>query len=764
MTEHAAPDPFADFDGLWIAMLPDLQPITPPDGDPAPYFRKAFHLDAPPVKAEIRFCGLGYGELRVNGRKVSDDVLQPPFTRYDARFLYSTYDVTDLLAEGDNVVGAIVGNGMYNVIQKNPWNFDTAPWRSLPKMALSARIELADGRVVRFRSDTSFRVARGPILWHVLHEGEYYDARLEREGWDRPGFDDRDFGPVFLCRPPGGVPMPMDMEPCRVVRRLRAKSLREVRPGVWLYDFGENIAGWPALRVRGPAGTAVTLRCTEKLGADGDLDGAPVHDFVEAKERFQADTYLLSGRGDETWEPRFVYHGFQYVRLEGFPGTPDLDSVAACEVHTDLPDRGHFACSDPLAEQIHAAVRLATLGNWHGMPTDCPHREKNGWTGDAALSAEQALLNFDPSRAYRKWLRDMTDCQRPDGRMPGIVPTGGWGFEWGNGPAWDDALVLIPWYLYLYEGDRAILETMVEPIRRYLDSVARQTEDGIIDFGLGDWCPPEGGFATYKCPVRVSDTAIHATQVRTLSRILRVLGQGDAARRYETRADAVGAAFRKAFTDEATGWVEGDCQTSYACALYHGLLAGETARKAFDRLVGQVERFDRHIDCGILGAKYILRVLTDWGRPDLAWAMVTHTTFPGWGHWIAQGATTLWETWDGEASRNHHMFSDVGAWFHSGLAGIRPDPENPGFRHTIFRPRPDAGPDQVLSRHRSPQGEVYCGFRRDPADGDGGGGDGDRGRWIVEAGVPEGCTGTLYLPDGFADRTTLVLNGAIRLA
>ena len=750
--------PWSEFDPQWI-QHPGM-PSDPALGAPAPYFRRAFHLDSAPVSAVARFCGLGYGELHINGRKVSDDVLQPPFTRYDAAFLYSEYDVTACLVGGENVIGAVAGNGMYNEFARNVWDFEKAPWRHVPKVALSLRIRLADGTETVLRSGEDFRTSTGPIRSDNLYEGEIHDARLEQPGWSLPGFDDAAWTPARLSNPPGGVPRLMDMEPCRVVRRIPAVSRWEVRPGVHVYDFGVNLAGWASLRVEGPAGTTVTMRFAERLDEARGIDTRDI-DIFSVAGRFQTDAYTLKGGGVEVWEPRFTYHGFQYVQVEGYPGTPPADALTACEVHTDLASRGTFSCSDDLLNRIQAAARQATVSNFVGLPTDCPHREKNGWTGDAALSAEQMLLNFDTAKGFRKWLRDLTDCQRANGQLPGIAPTGGWGYNWGSGPAWDCALVMIPWHLYVYDGDCGVLEEFYEPIRRYVDFAERRALDGLVHFGLGDWCPPVNPPDGHRCPTRVTDTAIHHTSTLTLSRIAGLLGRHEDERFYARAAARTKEAFLAAFVDKDTGRVEGDCQTSYACALYHGLVDGPVRERVFARLVDEVERCGRHIDCGILGAKYVLRVLTDGGRTDLAFAVATQRDFPSWGHWIQQGATTLWENWDGTASRNHHMFSDISGWFYAALAGINPDPAHPGFRHTDFRPQPVSGLDWAKAHHDSPCGTVSCSWRVAGA-GSGTAGAAS-GVLEIEVSVPDGCSGTLHIPAGFENRTKVTVAGSGRI-
>lgn len=724
----------SDWQGKWIDAP---KPVTPAKfALPAPDFRKSFTLAGGIASARAYICGLGYSELYVNGSKVGDAVVNPPFTTFDKTCLYCTYDITSMLKPGENVIGAVLGNGMYFVDHKNAWDFEKAPWKDNPKLLLQANITLANGSTVNITTGSGWKTATGPITSDSLYVGETYDARLEMPGWCKAGYDDSAWSSAVVCRAPGGVLKSMQMEPIRKVEEFVPKSLKEVHPGVWVYDMGRSIAGWAKLTVKGPAGTVVGLKYTEELLENGDVDDANLKWLVEC-ESFQYDSYTLKGEGVETWEPRFTYHGFQYVRLTGFPGTPDLTTLTGCVVHTELETGGGFTCSNELINKIQAAARAATTNNYHGMPTDCPHREKNGWTGDALISSEQVLMNFKPLNAYKKWLGDIMDCQRPSGQLPGIAPTGGWGYNWGSGPMWDSIIVLLPWNIYLYTGDSQVLKDTWEAIRKYIGFMDSMSEDGTVDFGLGDWCPPEGGADGAKTPTALSDTWFYYVDTLTASKIATIVGKKAEADYYAAHAETIRKAFLKRFVNEQTGEVTGDCQTSYACALQYGIVQGELAAKIFARLVDEVERCNRHIDSGILGAKIVLQVLADGGRADLAYAIAAQKDFPSWGHWIEQGATTLWEMWNGDSSRNHHMFSDVSGFFYKVLAGINPDEAEPGFKHTVLKPCPVPGLDYASGWHESHYGTVRCAWHKDV------------GGLTLDIEVPEGTTATLRIPKGY---------------
>ncbi len=704
---------------------------------PAPLLRKAFVPGKKIARARAYICGLGYYELYINGVRIGDDVLSPAFTKYDDTILYNTYDITGALASGENVMGVILGNGWYNSFTAEVWDHRQSAWRHHPKLLLQVHITFEDGEEMVLVSDKSWKASESPIVFDGLRNGESYDARLEKSGWNLPGYDDKDWKGALISRPPGGVLKSSQLPAIKITETIKPVSLKEVQPGEWVYDLGRNISGWARIRVSGPAGTGITLKYAEKLKEDGSLDMSNIDYFIKSGD-CQTDRYILKGEGVETWEPRFTYHGFQYVQVSGFPVTPDLDNLQGCVVHTALESSGEFQCSNDLLNDIQQCARRSTLTNYHGIPTDCPHREKNGWTGDASLSAEQVLMNFEPVNAYAKWMRDFLDVQRPSGQLPGIVPTSGWGFNWGSGPAWDSAMILIPWYIYLYRGDISVLAEMYEGMKKYVDFMASMADNDIVDFGLGDWCPPVGGADQYKCPSAVTDTAYFHIDSQVVAKTAALLGKREDAEKYSDLAEKVRNAFRASFLDAETGVVTGNCQTSMSCALYQGLVNEDEKPKVLEKLVEQVELQDRHIDCGILGAKYMLHTLSEMGRTDLAYAVATQTTFPGWGHWIVQGATTLWETFAGNDSRNHHMFSDISAWFYKGLAGINPDPEEPGFKHILLKPNPVEGLDWVHASHSSMYGDIICNWKT-----------GD-GRLALDIAVPVNCRATVILPSGYS--------------
>jgi alpha-L-rhamnosidase len=696
---------------------------------PSPVFRKTFKVFKTVESAVVSVCGLGYYDLRLNGKPVDDRRLDPAFTRYDRRVLYTTFDVTDQIRSSDNCLGVQLGNGWLNVFSRAAWDFDSAPWRAAPTFRLNLRLEYTDGSSDDIVSDASWNAATGPLVLDGIRHGVYYDARREMPGWDLPGFDASSWKDPEVVAAPAGVLSAQMLPPIRITETIRPVRLTEPTPGRFLFDLGQNMAGIVRLRVSGPAGTRVTLRYGEQLYEDGNLDQDAIQMHVY-RGPIQTDTYILKGDGEEVWEPRFVYHGFRYVELSGYPGRPKKDSLLGLVLHTAFEPAGSFECSNELLSTIQKLTLWSYRNNYHGYPTDCPQREKNGWTGDAHLAAEQAMYNFRNEAAYTKWMGDFKDEQRDSGELPGIVPTAGWGYAWGNGPAWDSAYVLIPWYLYLYRGDERILSEHYDRLKRYVDYLTTRAKKGIVSIGLGDWVP-----AKTTTPAAVTSTGYYYKDTVIVATAARLLGKTQDAEKYEKLAEDIRSAFHKVFY-RGDGTYANGSQTAQSCALFQGLATSEHRDAAIEQLVKNVRSQKDHLDTGILGAKYLFNSLSDAGHHDLAYRVACQTTFPSYGHWIAQGATTLWEAWDGEGSRNHIMFGDISAWFYKYLAGIRVDPQQPGFRHIILRPQPTGDLTWVKASHDSMLGTIGSDWKI--TDG--------TFRWNIT--VPPGATATVHVPGG----------------
>ena len=701
--------------------------------DPSPYFRKEFCIEKKITRARLYICGLGYFEVFINGKRVGNDVLTPGFTQYDKTVLYNTYDVTELLNTGENAIGVLLGNGFYNNNVKDTWSFQTASWINTPRLLLDLVIYAQDGSQIRVVSDSDWKVSFGSIRRNSLRTGHIDDARYQLNGWTEKNYDDENWEYAYIVSPPGGILVSSQYPQEQIIQDITPISNTQPRANLFVYDMGQNMTGWAQIMVSGPRGSSVRLRYGERLFSDGTVDQEHIGKFVESA-LFQTDYYVLNGDKVETWEPRFVYHGFQYVELMITDENITIENLRGRMVHTNLPESGGFSCSVPLLNKIQELCQRSILTNYHSIPTDCPHREKIGWTGDGMLSCLPTILNFDSYNAHRKWVSDIIDTQRPSGQISCIAPTNGWGYSWGSGPAWDSALIIIPWYLYLNYGDCSVLVDAYSAMKKYvrfLDSIANK---GIIAYGLGDWNPPVGKNDEYICPLAITDTAYYYHDCILLSKISNVLGYPEEANYYKQKALKIRDSFHKSFFNPSTGSLTVNCQTSLSCVLYFNLVGNDKKHLVLKQLIKCIESDHYHINAGILGTQYIMEALSAFGRSDIAFRIATQNTFPSWGWWVEQGATTLWGNWDGESSRNHHMFSTISSWFFRWLGGIRTDETEPGYRNIIFAPDPCKGLDFVSCWHMTPYGRAESNWRN------------DKDSFIWDIIIPEGSGGTVYLP------------------
>jgi alpha-L-rhamnosidase len=729
-----------DWNAQWIAAVPPTDSMPPPR--PAPMFRKGFELQGAIESARLYISGLGYYEAYLNGQKIGDHVLDPMLTHYDRRVKYVTYDVTERVRTGGNALGVMLGNGWYNQHTRSAWDFDQAPWRAAPTALAQLEITYADGSRERITTGDDWAMSTGPIVFDGIRNGEHYDARNEQTGWTSAGFDDTGWKSPVIVDGPAGPLTAQAMPPIRVIDSRPPQQVREPEPDVFVYDFGQNLTGWTRLQVSGPRGAEITIRYGERLYDDGTLDQEELSRFIWTGET-QTDRYILKGEGLESWHPRFVYHGFRYAEITTSSPDVTLDTVTADVVHTDLNATGHFESSNELLNQIHQNTLWSYLGNFHGYPTDCPHREKIGWSGDAHLAAEAGLYNFDAALAYRKWIDDFVDEQQPNGQVAAIIPTSGWGYDdgpytaRGRGPQWEGAFLLVPWYTYLFTGDDALLERFYGPWTEYVDYLARYAEDYIVTWGIDDHKP---AYTTTDPPI-IATGHFYAC-ARIVQEAAERLGHSADAARYARLADNIRAAYHQRFFNPGDGSYGNGGQTSIGGALYHGLVPPEQEARVFDQLLEEIERRDGHIDAGVVGTKYVLNVLTEYDAVDVAYRMATKTTYPSWGHWVERGATTLWQNWDGSQSRNHVMFGSIDDWLYKALAGIRYDPEQPGFKHTLIEPAPVGDLTWVEATHTSMYGAITSNWRRD----------GDRLYLDVE--IPANTTARVHVPTTDPTRIT----------
>ena len=631
----------------------------------APLFRYEFQINKAVKRARAYVAGLGYCELRLNGEKVGGRVLDPAYTSFAKRVLYSTYDVTDQVRKGRNAVGAILGKGWFT---------------QSPCLILQLDVDFKDGTRTTITTNADWRRGAGPIVQNSLYHGETYDARLEQAGWDSPGFDDSQWEAAVVTSSPTETLSAQMIQPIRVVETIKPKVLSDPKEGVWVYDFGQNFSGWCRLSVSGPAGTEVVLKHAELIYPDGTVNQ---ENLRSAKA---TDRYILKGEGTELYEPRFTYHGFRYVQIEGFPGRPDLNTLRGRVVHTDFAKRGMFECSSPLVNQIHSNARWGYRTNWHSIPTDCPQRdERQGWMGDAHMTADMGFYNFDVAPAYAKFLQDIQDAQFENGGIPDTVPHV-WGTNPGD-PMWAAAYHFIAWDAYRHVGDKRLLAEHYDGLKRYVDLLGREAQDYIISRNnYGDWV------GVVETPKDLISTGSFYRVSWLVARIAEILGKLEDVVRYDNLCSRIAGAFNAKFFDTETNNYGNGSQYSNAWPLYLGIVPPERRKAVVDNLVNDVMvNHKGHLSTGFMGARYLLEVLCSEGHADVAYTIVTQEDYPGWGYMIANGATTIWELWKletgaGMNSHNHPAFGFVGGWFYRALAGIAPNAECAGFEHFDIKP------------------------------------------------------------------------------
>lgn len=684
---------------------------------PAPYIRKMFPLKTAARKAKLLITGLGFYRVFINGKEITKCRLAPYISNPDDVIYYDQYEIQPYLIQGDNVIGIILGNGMQNAYGGFVWEFDKARWRGAPMTALRMEILLDSGEWISIESDTTFRTHPSAILEDELRCGEYYDARLWIDSWCLPSFQDEGWQPVIDVKPPGGEKRLCKAAPIKEYEQRKAISIIPYEEG-WLYDFGVNAAGLCELKIKGMPGQEVKISYAEWFH-DGILEKKNLM-FPEYQspyiEYVQNSCYICRGNGIERYMPSFTYFGFRYAYVRGIDKEQADEELLIYHVMGgDFQEIGSFFCSDVTANELQGMTRRAALSNFFWFPTDCPHREKNGWTGDAALSAEHMLMNLSVEDSLREWLYNVEKAQAASGDLPGIVPTAGWGF--GNGPAWDQVIIEIPYCLFKLRGDLDTAREAAPSIFRYLFYLSRlRNEKGLIDTGLGDWCETGKSGGGHKAPIEVTGTAICVQMLEKAKLLFYKLNLKPEYQYAGRLAGEMKKAFRSCLIHFPSMTVAGNCQTSQAMAIHYGLFKKSEKQMAFTRLLELIHQNGDHIHAGALGLRVLFHVLADYGEADLAFQMITRRDYPSYGNWIARGATTLWEDFlppDGEVhSQNHHFFGDISSWFIQKIAGIVPNPYLEDADCVLVAPHFIDVLNEARASYRTPSGIITAGWSR----------------------------------------------------
>lgn len=682
---------------------------------PAPYFRKTFDIPKKIKSARAYIATGGLYELSINGEKIGNHRLDPMYTRFDRRILYVTYDVTKQLTTGKNAIGVLLGNGWYNHQSTAVWNFEKAPWRNRPTFCLDLKITYQDGSTETIKSGKDWKTSLSPIIFNSIYTAEHYDARLEQQRWNTINFDDTKWNKVIYRSAPSHNIVAQAMHPIRNIEEIASKSVKKINDTTYVFDLGRNISGVSKIKLQGNAGTTVRLKHVERLYPNGraDLSNIDVHYRpTDEKDPFQTDILILSGKGEQNFMPHFNYKGFQYVEVtSNQPLILKKEDLVSYFMHSDVPIAGHIKASDSLINKIYAATNNSYLSNLFGYPTDCPQREKNGWTGDAAIAIETGLYGFDGITIYEKWLADHRDEQQPNGILPSIIPTDGWGYEWGNGPDWTSTIAIIPWNIYLFYGDKKLLADCYDNILRYVNHIDENYPTGLTTWGLGDWVPVKS-----KSPVELTSTCYYYADVIILAKAAKLLGKMSDYKKYSELAVKVKNAFNAKYLNKATSIYNTGLQTELSVPLFWGIVPDEYKTKVAENLAKRVAADGFHLDVGLLGTKAILNALSENGYADVAYKVAAQKTFPSWGWWIANGATTLYENWPIDAksdiSMNHIMFGEIGAWLYKAPGGIKPDENQPGFKHILLDPKVVEGLDYFEASHNGPYGQIKSSWKR----------------------------------------------------
>ena len=682
---------------------------------PAPYLRKSFGVQKKVKSARAYIAVAGLYELYLNGEKVGNHRLDPMYTRFDRRTLYVTYDVTKSLQNGENVVGVLLGNGWYNHQSTAVWYFEKAPWRARPKFCIDLRIKYEDGSEEIIASGSDWKTALSPIIFNSIYTAEHYDARLEQAGWNKAGFDDSKWGTAYLTGAPSQNIVAQALHPVRNVEEINAKEMVQQDARTFLFNFGRNISGVSRITVSGAAGTTVRLKHAERLDTNGRIDQSNIdvhYRPTDDTDPFQTDIFILSGKGEETFMPLFNYKGFQYVEVTSDkPISLTKENLTAYFMHSDVPPVGNIHSSNPTLDKIWQAGNASYLANLFGYPTDCPQREKNGWTGDAQINIETGLYNFDAITVYEKWLADHQDEQQPNGVLPAIIPTDGWGYTWANGPDWTSTIAIIPWNIYLFYGDSHLLESCYGNIKRYVDHIDEISPSGLTDWGLGDWVPVRS-----KAPREFTSSVYFYVDATILAKAATILGKQSDSENYSALADKIKTAINEKYLNRETGMYGTGLQTELSVALKWGIVPEGLIAKVAKNLADRVIADDSHIDVGLLGTKAILNALSENGYADLAYKVASQETFPSWGWWIVNGATTMYENWPLDAgkdiSMNHIMFGEISAWYFKGLGGIFPDEAQPGFKNVVLKPNFVSGLEKFEAKHEGPYGTIVSSWEK----------------------------------------------------
>jgi len=708
----------------------------------ARYLRKNFNIDKKIKRATSYVCGLGLFELYINGEKIGDHVLSPGLTEYNKKAYYVSFDISKNLKQGENTVGTILGNGRFFA----PRLTSPVAMKSYgyPKLLLQIIIEFEDGSEQLLVSDGTWKItADGPIIANNEFDGEEYDARKELSGWSTTEFNDESWQFAELVENPSERLESQMNQPIRITEEIKPVSINSPEQGMYIFDMGQNMVGWVELSVKGEKGTKVKMRFAETLKDDGTL-------FLDNLRSCNVtDIYTLKGDGQEIWEPKFTYHGFRFVELTGYPGEPALNDITGKVIHDDVEDTGSFSCSNELINSIYKNIVWGIRGNYRSIPTDCPQRdERLGWLGDRAIESMGESYIFDINALYSKWLDDIQDAQLESGSIADVAPSY-WSF-YNDNVTWAGAYSIIPQILNLQYDNINNIKNHYKDMKEWIDHMLEYMEDGLMPRDTyGDWCvPPESPELIHsKDPGRITSGTLLGSAyfyyiLNLMEKYAEIAGKHDDKKEFSEISANIKESFNKKFLDTEKGVYDNASQTSSVLPLAFGLVPENYRKIVFDNLVNKiVNETNGHIGTGLIGCQWLMRVLSDNGRPDLAYNILNQEDYPGWGYMVKKGATTIWELWNGDTgnpamnSGNHVMLvGDLVIWLYEYIAGIKSDIMNPGFKNIIMKPHLIDDLTFVNCSYTSPYGPITSNWTLN----------GKIFNWSVS--IPPNTTATIYFP------------------
>ncbi|MFN8207670.1 MAG: glycoside hydrolase family 78 protein [Bacteroidales bacterium] len=696
------------------------------------YVRKEFELREKPVNARIYCTGLGNYIFYLNGKRVGEDLLSPGWTDYFQKIQYQVYDITELLDKGNNAAGALLGNMWWS--SGLGWNGGAAYSRGPLSVLAQIEVGYADGSHETFVTGPDWKYTFSPITFNHIYDGEHYDARMEIAGWNEPGLNDESWKNMQINESIRLKRVAQQEEPIRVSKELIPVSVTEPKPGIYVFDLGQNMVGTSRIKVTGKEGDQLEIRYAELLHPDGtvaqeNLRSARVTDF-----------YTLKSGAEEHYTTTFTYHGFRYVQVKGMRSKPTADAVTGLVFYSNAPNSGNFECSNSMINTIYKNIRWGQISNMMSVPTDCPQRdERLGWMGDAQLFAPTANFNMNMNRFFAKWEKDIIDGQDSTGAVtdvnPPIVVTD------TSKPGWGDAVVAIPYQLYRFYGDKRLLEESYDAMMNWVTFMEKSSKDYIYEWGSGDWGGYGDWVAVVRSPTKPTGALYYYYSTKLLAEMAAILGKKADADRLNTLLPKIAEAYQAKYYLPDSGHYIANTQTMNLLPVGFGITPEKMRGEIMKKVVEDVVKRDTHLTTGFMGTAWILPLLSEYGQHELAYRLATQTTYPSWGYMVEQGATTMWELWNSDKerpdqmnSRNHFAYGSVGEWFYQYLAGIRPDMSGPGFKKSIIAPMPAGDLTSASASLQTGYGELSSNWKK------------DAGSFSLQVRIPANTSATVVLP------------------